>query len=155
MLPDIDRFDRLWHDKGRRVRVYNVSDAFTKGLIRNAPHNGLEFQKLSAQITDELLQRNSAKYDYQKKVKKIRLRDYQDKAITNWLNNDYKGIFEMATGTGKTFTAFGCVKHLLEKEKNLDGPLFVRRRLQLNLCRCCLSSIKFCYGSCIFFSFSL
>jgi hypothetical protein len=34
-----------------------------------------------------------------------------------------------------------------------NAPIFTRRRLQPILCRGCSSSIKLCYGSCIFFSF--
>lgn len=37
------------------------------------------------------------------------LRDYQKDAINKWLANSNRGIFEMATGTGKTFTALGCL----------------------------------------------
>ncbi|GAJ16314.1 unnamed protein product, partial [marine sediment metagenome] len=40
--------------------------------------------------------------------KTIKLWKHQTQAITNWENNDKKGIFEMATGTGKTFAALGC-----------------------------------------------
>jgi len=40
------------------------------------------------------------------------LRDYQKNAIDSWNENDNRGIFEMATGTGKTFTAIGCIKKL-------------------------------------------
>ncbi len=36
-------------------------------------------------------------------------RPYQQTAYQNWLNNDYQGIFAMATGTGKTITALNCV----------------------------------------------
>lgn len=35
-------------------------------------------------------------------------RQYQVDAYTNWLDNDCKGIFAMATGTGKTITALNC-----------------------------------------------
>lgn len=45
------------------------------------------------------------------------LRDYQAKAISNWEKNNYRGILAMATGTGKTFTAFGAIKKFLQ-EKN-------------------------------------
>lgn len=44
------------------------------------------------------------------------LRPYQEQAIANWVNNDRKGIFEMATGTGKTFTAIGCIKEVEKSE---------------------------------------
>lgn len=46
------------------------------------------------------------------------LRDYQIEAIDNWKNNDYHGIFDMATGTGKTYTGLGAVTKLFnDKEK--------------------------------------
>lgn len=36
-------------------------------------------------------------------------REYQIEAYENWCKNEYKGIFAMATGTGKTLTALNCV----------------------------------------------
>ena len=36
-------------------------------------------------------------------------RDYQQEAAKNWITNDSKGIFAMATGTGKTITSLNCV----------------------------------------------
>lgn len=52
----------------------------------------------------------------------ISLHDYQKNAIENWKNNDYKGIFDMATGTGKTFTGLGAITELY---KNKNGKLAV------------------------------
>ena len=43
-------------------------------------------------------------------------RQYQKDAYDNWVNNDYHGIFAMATGTGKTITSLNCV--LNEYQKN-------------------------------------
>ncbi len=36
-------------------------------------------------------------------------RDYQQQAFINWKNNKQKGIFAMATGTGKTLTSLNCL----------------------------------------------
>jgi len=36
-------------------------------------------------------------------------RDYQVKAYENWIDEDKKGIFAMATGTGKTITSLNCL----------------------------------------------
>ena len=36
-------------------------------------------------------------------------RKYQITAYNNWKANNYKGIFAMATGTGKTITSINCV----------------------------------------------
>lgn len=38
----------------------------------------------------------------------IKLRGYQEKAIKNWKENSYRGIFDMATGTGKTYTGLSA-----------------------------------------------
>lgn len=40
------------------------------------------------------------------------LYDYQKEAIDNWANAGYRGIFDMATGTGKTLTALGAITRL-------------------------------------------
>ncbi len=45
------------------------------------------------------------------------LRKYQVEAIDTWLENDGRGIFEMATGTGKTFTAIGGIKRIQDREQ--------------------------------------
>lgn len=44
----------------------------------------------------------------------ISLHDYQKDAITTWVGENYRGIFDMATGTGKTFTGLGAVAKLSE-----------------------------------------
>lgn len=46
-------------------------------------------------------------------------RDYQMEAYKNWVGNGYKGIFAMATGTGKTITSLNCV--LNEYQKNPES----------------------------------
>lgn len=47
------------------------------------------------------------------------LREYQIDAIDNWKNNNYRGIFDMATGTGKTYTGLGAVATLFQEKKKL------------------------------------
>lgn len=39
-------------------------------------------------------------------------RDYQRQAYINWKNNKQKGLFAMATGTGKTLTSLNCLLHI-------------------------------------------
>ena len=46
-------------------------------------------------------------------------RPYQKDAISKWAENDYRGIFDMATGTGKTYTGLGAVARLYEDKKRL------------------------------------
>ena len=42
----------------------------------------------------------------------VRLKDYQMNAINEWENQEFQGIYDMATGTGKTFTALGSLERL-------------------------------------------
>ena len=47
------------------------------------------------------------------------LRGYQDEAISNWIENDRRGVLQMATGTGKTFTAIGCLSKIIKEPNSI------------------------------------
>ena len=42
----------------------------------------------------------------------FKFHDYQEGAINKWAQNGYRGIFDMATGTGKTYTGLGAISRL-------------------------------------------
>jgi superfamily II DNA or RNA helicase len=42
-------------------------------------------------------------------------REYQIKAYNSWVANDFKGMFAMATGTGKTITSLNCLLNEFKK----------------------------------------
>lgn len=44
----------------------------------------------------------------------VKLHPYQEEAISVWVGENYRGIFDMATGTGKTFTGLGAISKLSE-----------------------------------------
>lgn len=44
----------------------------------------------------------------------IKLHQYQKDAISEWVGANYRGIFDMATGTGKTYTGLGAISKLSE-----------------------------------------
>lgn len=43
------------------------------------------------------------------------IRPYQERAVEEWIKNNYQGLFEMATGTGKTITGLYASTVLLNK----------------------------------------
>ena len=45
--------------------------------------------------------------------------DYQKAAINKWADNNYCGIFDMATGTGKTYTGLGAAVRLFSDKKRM------------------------------------
>lgn len=103
---DIKKFEKFWSGSSKRTQVLDLPSAVKNKLIDYAPDN---FDDLNLERW----------YKKQNKSEKIRLFDHQKKAIESWLNNGMKGIFEMATGTGKTFAALGCLEKVIEKEEKL------------------------------------
>ncbi len=50
----------------------------------------------------------------------VHMREYQIEAIQEWTKRNYVGIFDMATGTGKTYTALAAVSRLyMDMHQNL------------------------------------
>jgi superfamily II DNA or RNA helicase len=52
-------------------------------------------------------------------------REYQVNAYESWVKNGYKGIFAMATGTGKTITSLNCLLNEYKKEKTYKAIIIV------------------------------
>ncbi|MGI5485411.1 DEAD/DEAH box helicase family protein [Microtetraspora malaysiensis] len=53
----------------------------------------------------------------------IQLRDYQKQAIRDWFQNECRGIFQMATGTGKTVTALAALDQLGRRIREVNRSL--------------------------------
>ena len=49
----------------------------------------------------------------------VSLHEYQTDAIDTWVENDFRGIFDMATGTGKTYTGLGAAVKLYNIKRRL------------------------------------
>jgi superfamily II DNA or RNA helicase len=103
---DLQKFHKFWHGKPRRTRIIDIPKAIEEKFIRIAPASieELDLEKWVRQS---------------KTFPSIGLRDYQKKAVQNWIENDKKGILEMATGTGKTFVALSCLDQLAKIENKL------------------------------------
>lgn len=52
-------------------------------------------------------------------------REYQSEAYKKWVLNDFKGIFAMATGTGKTITALNCLLNEYQKNGHYQAIILV------------------------------
>lgn len=75
--------------------------------------------ELPSAIRKKLLEMKPASIEQLELRKVPKLRTHQIEAKNSWIRHGYRGIFEMATGTGKTFTAIGCIKELQKKNKSL------------------------------------
>lgn len=93
-------FDTLWEDKDENVTVINFPDAVKNDLFNIYKRS----ETLEAAI-DKYIQSNITKG-------KKTLYTYQEKAIQEFCDNGYRHFYEMATGTGKTFTSIKTIRRL-------------------------------------------
>jgi len=115
LLSDLKKFKKYWLGANRKIEVMRIPTAVKKKFIQIAPQDISEL-KLIEKIRSTT---SESKNIFVLHKKEVSLREYQKKAINSWIKNNYKGIIEMATGTGKTYVAICCVKELLKKEKEL------------------------------------
>ncbi len=110
---EIDNFEALWNDSTKGLRVINFSDAAKDLLERfrdpNNPPQGLFISKRQGAAPT-----TKFKIPYG-----LELRPYQIDAIRAWSKAGGKGIFAMATGSGKTLTALTLANKVFEKNKPL------------------------------------
>lgn len=59
-------------------------------------------------------------------------REYQKTAYKNWVDREYKGVFAMATGTGKTITSLNCLLEEYKKSKSYFGIILVPSKALLD-----------------------
>src|SRR5690606_24133280 len=97
-------FDKLWNNLIPQVKTLEFPQV-AKEKLENFI---FEEPDLSIDEKEGLVKEKSEDYEIDIKGPKlpcsIQLRDYQKKAIEKWQENKYQGIFDMATGTGKTIT---------------------------------------------------
>ena len=86
------------------------------GLIKNR-----KLKKTIIKLHDDIDKiRRSPKFPYIEGA-----REYQIAAYQSWLQNDSKGIFAMATGTGKTITSLNCLLNEYQKDKTYKAIIVV------------------------------
>lgn len=119
VASDRDRFQRLWNNHDPNVRVYKMPEAAKEQIIRlregKRPYPEPAWVKLT-QARERSTQFQATRPQI---PSHITLRPYQLEAINAWFANDCRGLFEMATGTGKTITALATSVRLFERESRL------------------------------------
>lgn len=106
-------FEKLWMQMIPGVVVYPFPAA-TKELMKRRA-SGVEWEQLLAEIkvTDSIAEK--WKPNHKKNGKKPR--KHQTDALEAWVKNGRRGIFEHATGSGKTFTAMCAISKALNQNE--------------------------------------
>ena len=111
LKDNFDTFNDIWNSKWDEYKILDIPEAVERKLIEDAPEDFKDLVFTYTLSTTKTSTRNNAE--------KIELYDYQEIARNKWIENNKKGIFVMATGTGKTFTALGCLEKVLDSGHNL------------------------------------
>ncbi|GGL03174.1 DEAD/DEAH box helicase family protein [Streptomyces flaveus] len=106
-------FDDLWEGRTPNLEVLEFPTAARHKLIEIAAQRG--YAKAPGGSTDS--------YGWPTLPESIALREYQMKAVTAWLEARGHGIFQMATGTGKTITGLSAADQLGRQLRSAGSPL--------------------------------
>ena len=108
-------FVSIWNDTEPNIHVLEFP-SISQALIDKYKKKRSSFDIDELQFFDVTIKRKnvSGKRIGARIPKDISLYEYQKEAIVSWAGENYRGIFDMATGTGKTLTGLGAVSKLSE-----------------------------------------
>lgn len=124
-LSKVKSFEAIWDNLENTIEVYEFSK------IKEEILNKYQYEDPDYSVEEEEIQFVMSQIEsYNKKIffgmpEKLNLYDYQKEAIEAWKENDYRGIFDMATGTGKTLTGLGAVSKLSAEKRGRLGVVIV------------------------------
>lgn len=98
-------FDAIWNDYEPGIQTIPFPEAAKERLLQY-------YTRINADERIETENTNNDSRDEIRLPEDFEIRDYQKTAISNWKNNNYVGIYDMATGTGKTLTALASAEQL-------------------------------------------
>lgn len=140
-MEDCDRFERLWNlenDKHTGMYVMDLPDAVKQHFLQIS--NDFRLDSIS---TKEYLKQNKQIFfikEENDKKEPLSLYYYQKCAVNQWIENGHKLMLQMATGTGKTRTAFGCMECACRDIKS--GLIIVVATPQITLTRQWIKDIE-------------
>lgn len=98
-----EAFERLWQNNDEKVRVTPLPKSIESLIVEQSPDT-IDGKPAMDVFFSEEGQVGTTNDD------SLELWDHQKEAIEWWKENNYHGIFALATGTGKTFTALRAAR---------------------------------------------
>ena len=108
-------FDNIWSNKEESIKIFEFPELKQEFLNKYYDKKENVLENINEKESKVL-------HNFPIIPEDIKLYDYQIEAIKNWKEKGYRGILDMATGSGKTLTGLGA---LCELSKELDNNLFV------------------------------
>lgn len=125
-------FYSIWHDMEPNIKVMEfpyITDTLIEKYRGKTVNFDIDKEQFSKRMTSYFAKLQEGKKqdgDIGARVPDdIILRDYQKEAISVWVGENYRGIFDMATGTGKTLTGLGAISKLSEDIRDMLSVIIV------------------------------
>lgn len=98
-----DYFSSLWNNKEKSVVVIDFPKAVEKELLNRYKRSETLKAAIEKYISDSFISNKKSLYPY------------QEEAIDEFCSNGFQHFYEMATGTGKTYTSVKTIERLKEE----------------------------------------
>ena len=127
-ILDAKKFENYWEGKNKKVILIEIPEAIKNELIEFAPKGNFELNEAVVKFKKEVDEKvRKRKNDMIPEIPaRLIWRKHQKIAIEEWIKNNGRGVFKMATGAGKTKSALGALTKLGNILKNSgELPLVV------------------------------
>lgn len=114
-----EAFDNIWNNCEPNVRVIDI-DNLSEEIIKRYKREVVDYATFT--VTSEEMDLFDDTQSHFRIPESVTLYDYQKDAVAKWIEKGACGIFDMATGTGKTYTGLAAVSTL---SKSLNHELAV------------------------------
>lgn len=109
LQSDLDKFLKYWkNQKTALAHVYDIPEAIREKIVKIRPKNVNDLKIMRRYRQDAKVESNG-----------LDLFPHQKQAVSQWINNRFALLMEMATGTGKTRTALGCLVEILKNKERM------------------------------------
>ena len=140
-----DDVDVTWNENKVGYKTHKISSKLLKKIKKIAPSSKpkrpyiealdkkeetpLEAAPTEEAPAEEEAPTEEAPVEEEQSIEEIKevfkLRPHQEEVLKNWILNEYKGIVQHATGSGKTITGIYAVKHFFEKVGGTNAIIIV------------------------------
>ncbi|KNZ41726.1 DEAD/DEAH box helicase family protein [Acetobacterium bakii] len=119
-------FNSIWNNCEPNIHIIEFPN-LKQEIIDRYKRTAINYEKDVLEYQDfNSVQETEGPYNMMPAIpENIKLHDYQIEAIDTWEKNNYRGIFDMATGTGKTYTGLGAIVRLSKILSNELGVIIV------------------------------
>lgn len=119
-------FAALWDNTTPGLLVYEFPAAVREEILkRYRPSERPRRDPEEPEDTTETVAAERAPFGTPRIPTYVKLHDYQRAAVRKWFAANGRGLWEMATGTGKTFTALAATAHVFRRLADHDRSLAV------------------------------